>query len=220
MTVEFKDDNLLVAGLTLPAALVPYGQVKLFEAVKQLNHAQLEQVAAAVGVEFHPGLSSWDLMLTVASKLQLRWFTRVNPKEIPANVKNNHEARQRVHAALVETLKKGGPTVANKKSSGKKAGRPAKAEAKPLCYKLFTSKVEEDKKLKQYLDPKNESKRHDGVIIQALAGAKPGERWSLEQVAAAVKATGRYTTGDELAKSVRWHLAKLEKEGLVSAAEV
>jgi len=215
MAVEFRDGNLTAAGVTLPAALAPYGQVKLFDAVKALTRGQLDAVALELGVETHPGLSDGDLVLTVGSELQHAWFVNMNPKEIPANVENNHGARRRAHADLVVTLKKGGPTVAKKR----KAGRPARAAAKPLQYKLYTSKVEEDKDVKKYLDPQNESKRHDGIIIQVLAGAKSGERMSLEQVTASVKATGRYTTGDELAKSVRWHLAKLEKEGLVSATE-
>ena len=77
-------------------------------------------------------------------------------------------------------------------------------------YTLLTDNVASSRRAKLFADAA--SKVHDAVIVQAMQGI--GRSVTIAELAAAIDTT-RYTTKDPLAKSVRWHLNKLEKEAIV-----
>ena len=77
-------------------------------------------------------------------------------------------------------------------------------------YTLLTDNVASSRRAKLFADVA--SKVHDAVIVQAMQGI--GRSVTIAELAAAID-TARYITKDPLAKSVRWHLNKLEKEAIV-----
>jgi len=117
------------------------------------------------------------------------------------------------HEVLLEKLNKGEIVMSKSKSKGEKKVRVSSELA---TFKLFRSKIEESKKLRPFLAKESETKRHDGIIVQAMAS---GDKMMLADIVKVAQATNRYKTKDNLAASVRWHLHKLVTEGFVQLAE-
>jgi hypothetical protein len=235
--IVYKQSNLLYGGgvmnfadgkltftefpeVVLNAPLEGFGHVKLFESVKELSHDQLVKLATSFELPTHPLLSTHSLMLMIAHHLQKAWYEKMaeNGGQIPTSVKQNYTVQFEKYQKLVQNLVEGKETAvaAEKKAKTKKEKkeRVSKTERKPLLYKVLSSKI--DSKLAKKIEAKD-SKIHDTIILEVLS-EMDGDA-TLAAICGQVEATKRYNTTDDLDKSVKWHLNKLEKLGMIKATE-
>jgi len=214
MPLVFKDHTLLVGGLTLPAPLRPFGHVKLFDAVKGLSHDDLLKLAEELLVPTHGLIPTYELMLTVGSVLQKRWFTEMG--DVPAGVEKNYVARWAKHAQLIADLKSG-KVGKMKKEKAVKAKSPKKEKAmrKSLLYAILRSKLE-GPFAKKVENPAVTS--HTPLVAQVLL-TKPDRAWPLGELVEAVEKTKRYDGKGKREGNVRNDLRALEKLGVVKVTE-
>jgi len=214
--MQFADGKLLIADLQIVAPLVPYGHVKMFEHVKNLNHGDLVKLAQAFELPTHGLLSTHSLMLMVAHHAQKLWYGEMGA--VPESVTRNYAAQLEKYTKLVQNLVEGKEDVmaSEKKAKAKKTtkAKAERVEKKPLVYKVLSSKI--DAKLAKKLENK-EAKVHNTIILQVLSGMN-GDA-SLSAIAAEVEKTKRYETNADVDASVRYHLNDLIEKGLVAAKE-
>jgi len=209
--VRFADGKVHVLDFSFDMPLVQFGCNRLAEQMteKRLTLTNYRKIAQAFGLELHEALEIDFLRISVASVMQHAWYQQMGGAT--DKVQRNYEAQLQRHAKHVDDLRKG-----KVKAMPKKAASPKKTKEpdKPLLYKLLSSKIGET--LKKKVD-NAETGNHDAVIVQVLSGYDTPK--DLDTIAEKVKATGRYKTNDKLPASVRWHLNKLEKDGVVAAKE-
>jgi hypothetical protein len=223
---EFLLTERLETILKLPAPIQPFGHVRLYDALRNTCHSDLEKLAHELKVEIPGCVSTIDLLRIVASHLQLLWYEQLSPgRQAPAHVVESHQDRVREWETLVTNIKEGiimaekaKPTATANAEAKPKAPKAAKAPAvrATYLYALIPENVEASKQKAKFDNA--ESHNHDAMIVRALRGHKTPQ--PLEAVVAKVEQMGGYATKDPLPTSVRWHLNKLEKDGIVKAIPV
>jgi hypothetical protein len=219
---DVAEQSFVGAGVKLYAPIQPFGHVRLYKGLQDLYHDQLVELAKDLNLPTHGVVPTVELLEIVASTMQTLWYQQVSPQGIPDHVFKRHEERLIGWQTLVSNLKEG--LVMATKTDGKKTAKEATQSAttapakrsKNFTYSLASEAVKASKRAKVFEN--KESKNHDAIIVQCMAAySKPQPP---ETIADKVRATNRYTTKDDFNTSVRWHLNKLEKEGLVHAFEV
>jgi hypothetical protein len=207
--------------VNLEAPLEAFGQCKLTSSFGELHREQVLFVAAAVGLEVIDGMPYDELRWTASSVLQRRWFEQI-PGGVPKGVAVNHEERMTHYQSVLAKVKRGevmtgeqvaeGGTATSKKS--KSAASKAPKQNVTYTYSLSTNTLPE--RITKGV-ANEQTTNHDFIIVAIMQKlAKPE---TLDTITFHVTNTGRYDTKDPMPKSVKWHLAKLEKEGVVIAHE-
>lgn len=218
--VRWANDQLLVGTFVLPAPDAPTGNQVLFDFVRRLLHADLVALVAALGLPHHGLVSTAALANVVGGELQLRWYQFRG--SVPEVVARNHEARLREYERLVTNYAEGRimpKTKAKKEPAAPRAKKVPAAGRAPSVYTILRSKVDDSPFGKKAADPKVTS--HVPLVAQVLL-TKPEKAWTLDELAAAVKATGRYSIKADkldLTTCVRSDLRVLYNQGLVRVAD-
>lgn len=219
-SVRFADGRCYVGeGINLEAPLEAFGQCKLVSAFGELHREQVLQAAALLGLEVIDGMPYDELRWTASSILQRCWFEQI-PGGVPKSVNQNYEERMTHYQSVLERVKKGevmtGEQIAEGGTATTKKARAPKAEKPNVTYTYSLSANALSERIAKGV-ANEQTTNHDFIIVKILQGEK--EPVSLETITRHVENTGRYDTKDPLPKSVRWHLNKMEKEGVVIAHE-
>jgi hypothetical protein len=219
--VKFADGRCYVGeAINLEAPLEAFGQCKMVSSYGELHREQVLTVASLVGLEIIDGMPYDELRWTAISILQRMWFEQI-PGGVPKSVQQNYLERFEHYQRTLERVKRGevmtgeqvaeGGTATTKKAKTPKAVKPNVT----YTYALSTNTLPE----RITKGVANEQTTNHDFIIVAILQKHVGPA-TLEHLTTQVENTGRYDTKDPLPKSIRWHLLKMEKEGVVIAHEV
>jgi hypothetical protein len=219
--LKFSDGRCYVGEIvSLEAPLEAFGQCKLTSAFGELNHSTVLAVAAQLGFEVLDGMPYDEIRWMANYHLQRCWFEQI-PGGVPKHVQQNYEERLAHYQATLAKVKRGEVMTGEQVTeAGTKTTKAAKAPREPKVNKTYTYAMTTNTLPERVTKgvANEQTTNHDFIIAAILMKEK--EPVSLETITRHVENTGRYETKDPLPKSVRWHLAKMEKEGVVIAHAV
>lgn len=225
--IRFSDNNCYIGdAIKLEAPLEAFGQCKLVSAFGELTSAQVLFTAAALHLELEVTSPRGsipvpydELRWTAMAMLQRMWFEQI-PGGVPRSVQSNYDERFEHYQRTLDQLKTGEYKMSTTApAANTKAPKTPKTPKAPKSTSTFTFEMSKNELTKRIVDgvANEQTTNHDFIIVAILQSFKAPT--DLTTITNAVNNTGRYATKDELSKSVRWHLAKLEKEGVVIAHE-
>jgi hypothetical protein len=211
--------------VNLEAPLEAFGNVKLVNAFGELPRETVLRIAINLGIEttvigeqrpdskitiLQPVPVPYDeIRWTAISRLQYAWYEQI-PGGPTTNVVKNRDEREAHYLNVVESIKTGGYKMNDKI---KKESTP-RASSRVFTYELNATLPESiTKKVAN-----EQTTNHDAIIVSVMQ--KHTGPCDLGTIVSWVDNTGRYETKDPLEKSVRWHLVKMEKEGVVLTKDV
>lgn len=219
--VKFENGKCIIGEpifASLEAPLEAFGNVKLVNAFGEMNRDTVLRVATCLkidttvfqdGTQLPVAIPYDEIRWTAISRLQYAWYEEI-PGGPTANVVKNRDEREAHYLSVVEQIKTGGYKMndkAVKESTPRASSRVYTYELNGTLPEAITKKVANE-----------QTTNHDAIIVSVLQ--KHTEPVLIGPIVEAVNNTGRYETKDPLEKSVRWHLVKMEKEGVVLAKDV